>query len=140
MNYKLFLDDKRNPVHCIGYMYQRIGRKNPIYLENDWVICRNYISFVNTIENMGLPEFVSFDHDLSFDHYGISSPEDWRDYYDKPEREKTGYDCAKWMVNYCMDNKESLPEYAVHSDNIVGAENILSYLKNAGKWTKSKKS
>lgn len=134
MGYKLFLDDKRNPVHCVTYMHLRIGRKNPIYLENEWVICRNYKSFTTTIETMGLPDFISFDHDLADQHY--------RSYLESGEidyssfTEKTGYDCAKWLVNYCLDHKTQLPEYAVHSDNIVGAENIMSYLKNAKKWTK----
>jgi len=129
MGYKLFLDGKRNPVHCIN----RIGRKNPIYLENDWVICRNYKSFVNTIEDMGLPEFVSFDHDLGDEHYR-SIIDSGRVEYES-YTEKTGYECAKWLVNYCMDHKLALPGYAVHSDNPIGAENILSHLKQAEKWT-----
>lgn len=135
MGYKLFLDDKRNPVHCVSYMQHRIGRKNPIYLENGWVICRNYKSFVSTIEEMGLPDFVSFDHDLADEHYRnyLSSGEvDYSDYV-----EKTGYEAAKWLVNYCLDHKLELPEYAVHSDNPVGAGNILSHLKQAEKWTKT---
>lgn len=140
MGYKLFLDDIRNPVHCISYMHLRIGRKNPIYMGNDWAICRNYISFVNTIESMGLPEFISFDHDLADEHYtatyDLALPEEWEEYYKEEKREKTGYDCAKWLVNYCLDNKLEIPEYAVHSDNAIGAQNIISYLQNAKKWTK----
>lgn len=138
MGYKLFLDDKRNPVHCVTYMHLRIGRKNPIYLENDWAICRNYKSFVTTIESMGLPEFVSFDHDLADEHYRDVLDFGVPDYDEYTE--KTGYECAKWLVNYCMDHKIALPPYAVHSDNIVGAENIMSYLKNAEKWTKKQNS
>lgn len=134
MGYKLFLDDKRNPVHCISYMHYRIGRKNPIYLENEWVICRNYTSFVNTIESMGLPDFVSFDHDLDFEHYQAYMDSDDLDY--GAFTEKTGYDCAKWLVNYCLDHKLSLPDYAIHSMNPIGSGNILSHLKSAEKWTK----
>lgn len=135
MIYKLFLDDKRNPVHCISYMHLRIGRLNPIYLENDWVICRNYESFKNTITEYGLPEFISFDHDLGDEHYqeylkyGTVTYEDYT--------EKTGYDCAKWLVNYCIENKKKIPNFAVHSDNIVGTQNIISYLRNAEKWIKT---
>lgn len=128
MGYKLFLDDNRNPVHCVTYMHSRIGRKNFLYLQNEWVICRTYTSFVNTIESMGLPEFISFDHDLSDT---IWTPEDIFD-----DVEKTGYECAKWLVNYCLDHKLQVPDYAVHSMNPVGAERIMSYLKNAEKWTK----
>lgn len=136
MGYKLFLDDVRNPVHCLGYMYKKIGRLNPIYLENDWAICRNYNSFVETIKKMGLPEFVSFDHDLSDEHYGIQVPESMEEYDSWEGREESGYDCAKWLVNYCMDNKVALPPYAIHSMNPVGAERIANYLKNAEKWIK----
>jgi hypothetical protein len=43
-------------------------------------------------------------------------------------KEKTGYDCAKWLCNYCIDNGIPLPEYYVHSMNPVGRENIKFYL------------
>jgi hypothetical protein len=128
MGYKLFLDDDRNPVHCVTYMQYRIGRKNFLYLETDWVRCRNYRCCVSTIETMGLPDYVSFDHDLS---NTIWSPEDVYD-----EGEKTGYECAKWMVNYCLDHKKDIPPFAVHSMNPSGAERIMSYLKQAESWTK----
>jgi hypothetical protein len=141
MAYKLFLDDNRNPVHCITYMHLRIGLKNPIYLQNEWVIARNYESFKNTVEEMGLPEFVSFDHDLADEHYGkygadLQSPEGWEEYHTDENREYTGYDCAKWLVNYCMDHKKSIPPFTVHSMNPIGTERIMNYLKNAEKWIK----
>lgn len=140
ISYRLFLDDQRNPVHCITYMHLKIGRKNHIYLQNDWVICRNYESFKNTIESMGLPEFVSFDHDLAKEHYygELSTPEGWEEYHTDENREETGYDCAKWLVNYCLDHDLPLPEYAVHSMNEIGTYKILSYLKNGKEWTKKK--
>lgn len=137
MAYKLFLDDKRNPVHCITYMRGRL-REYSIYLQNEWVIARNYESFKNTIESMGLPEFVSFDHDLADEHYLglLSSPEAWEEYHTDENREYTGYDCAKWLVNYCMDHKKPLPPFAIHSMNPVGGEKIMSLLKNGEKWIK----
>lgn len=87
---------------------------------------------------MGLPDFISFDHDLADEHYedildfGIANYESYT--------EKTGYECAKWLVDYCIDHKIPLPEYAVHSDNPVGSANIISYLKSAEKWTKKQNS
>lgn len=39
-------------------------------------------------------------------------------------------DCAKWLVDYCIDNKERLPKIFVHSANPVGADNILGLLNN----------
>lgn len=127
MTYKLFLDDIRTMSDCITYMHSRIGKKNPIYLERDWVICRNYGCFVATIEQMGLPEFISFDHDLADIHYqetveyGFSISED------------TGYDCAKWLVNYCENRGLKIPDFAIHSMNVIGAKRI-SDLLNKAKW------
>ena len=48
-------------------------------------------------------------------------------------KEKTGYDCAKWLCDYCVENKLPLPEYFIHSMNPVGRENILSTLKSCEK-------
>jgi hypothetical protein len=45
--------------------------------------------------------------------------------------EKTGYDCAKWLVEYCVEHGLKFPEYVVHSMNPVGKENILSYVRQA---------
>ena len=48
--------------------------------------------------------------------------------HNPPRREKTGMDCAKWLVDYCMDNKKELPDFVVHSMNPAGGENIKSLL------------
>lgn len=131
MNYKLFLDDVRNPVHCMPYMHLRMGRRNSIYLENNWLICRNFEAFKNTIEEHGLPEFISFDHDLATEHYYMTR--DDFDYHTE-DIEKTGYDCAKWLIDYCVEKKLKLPEFVVHSMNPMGTERIISVLNNAKKW------
>ena len=98
----LFLDDCRNPSDCAKYMQLR-NIDTTIYLKN-WVIVRSYAKFVDWIEQYGLPEVISFDHDLGSD--------------------LSGMDCAKWLINYCLDNCKSLPLYAVHSANPPGAANI----------------
>ena len=46
------------------------------------------------------------------------------------EIEKTGYDCVKWLCNYCQDNNIKFPKYYIHSMNDVGALNMLSYINN----------
>lgn len=129
MGYKLFLDDVRTMTDCITYMHQRIGKKNPIYLERDWVICRNFGCFVNTIEDMGLPDFISYDHDLADEHYikYLGEPFSETNQYE----EKTGYECARWLVEYCQSKGLKIPEFAVHSMNPVGAERIFSLLTKA---------
>jgi hypothetical protein len=45
-------------------------------------------------------------------------------------KEKTGYHCAKWLVEYCLDKNLKLPDFQVHSMNPVGKANIQSYLDN----------
>lgn len=132
MSYKLFLDDYRVPIDCVPYMHTRIGKENPIYLEKDWVVVKSYTQFTKHIKKNGLPLIVSFDHDLSDAHYSgeLSNKLDWEDYYNYPDREMTGYDCAKWLVQYCIDTKQPLPKYFIHSMNLVGCENIESYFKS----------
>ena len=60
-NNKLFLDDIRIPKDAINLIPTNFNR---FYWENDWDIVRNYDEFVLHIEMNGVPEFVSFDHDL----------------------------------------------------------------------------
>lgn len=129
--YKLFLDDFRDPQVCLNYMYRRIGFNNVIYQDKDWVVVKDYYEFVDYIKTHGMPIFVSFDHDLSDEHYsGELGHEDWEEYYRMEGREMTGYDCAKWLVDYCITTEKELPPYAVHSMNMVGTKNIISYLEN----------
>lgn len=77
---------------------------------------RSYSEFVTFIEQNGLPDFISFDHDLG--------------------EEKSGYDCAKMLVEYCMNTEQPLPDFAVHSQNPVGKQNIESLLGNFRKQQK----
>jgi hypothetical protein len=121
---KLFLDDIRNPKDCANGLVP--SKLNKFYWENDWNIVRSYDDFVSWIVKNGLPDFISFDHDLADVHYSMD--------FSKSQdggKEKTGYECAKWLVNYCMDMKMEIPRYIVHSQNPVGKANIQSYLDNA---------
>lgn len=75
-----------------------------------FVLVKNYEEFTAFISQNGLPDFISFDHDLGL--------------------EESGFDCAKWLVNYCLDYQKKLPEFVVHSKNPVGKENIESLLNH----------
>jgi hypothetical protein len=115
MGYKLFLDDFREPRDAFFY------KGFPIY-NDDWSVVRNYEEFVKIIEELGIPEAVSFDHDLADVHYEKTSFD-----YDDENLEKTGYHCAKWLIYYCIDNKKELPAIIlVHSLNTAGSQNIWS--------------
>jgi hypothetical protein len=117
---KLFLDDIRSPKDAIGLVPSHM---NQFYWANDWRVVRSHDEFVDCIEKNGVPDFVSFDHDLADEHY--------KDL--EGNHEKTGYESAKWLVDYCVDNAVGLPEYQVHSANPVGKKNIEGYLENAKK-------
>ena len=109
----LFLDDIRNPTDCLLYMQIKI-EDIEIY-RKEWQTVRSYSEFVTWIVINGLPDFISFDHDL-----GLS---------ELPEtEEQNGMTCAKWLMNYCMDNELQLPEFLVHSQNPVGKKNVEGLL------------
>lgn len=135
MSYKLFLDDDRNPIDCVHWMHKRIGPGNFIYLEDDWVIVRNYDEFCKVIKTAGLPSFISFDHDLGKDMvaYMIDNGMSKRQARRQKKFQKSGYDCAQFLVNECIRQQTPLPRFAVHSLNPVGAENIRIFLLNAAR-------
>lgn len=119
----LFLDDIRNPQDA--YLYTKI----PQYLAFEWHVARNYDEFVKFVEAKGPPDLVSFDHDLAAEHYVPDYL--WGDYdaskayqESREYKEKTGYDCAKFLCDYCVKHDLKIPKYRVHSLNPVGAANI----------------
>ena len=109
----LFLDDFRNPNDAFNYM------KLPIYNNEKWEIVRNYKEFCKWLSVNGLPDVISFDHDLN-------------DFY-KGE-EFTGLNCAQFLVAYCEANELKLPEIYIHSQNPIGKQRIESYLKSYQKF------
>lgn len=127
----LWLDDLRNPFLNVE------GKVPEGNYKIVWVL--NYDEFTEWISRFGLPDIISFDHDLAFEHY---TPEEyWSDYEKSKEyqdkqayTEKTGFDCAKWLVDYCIDNSKSLPKFYAHSANPVGADNIMGILNNYNKF------
>lgn len=94
MTWKLFLDDERQPVDNKG-----------------WFVARNANAAMLLIKVIGLPDYMSLDHDLG----------------DGP----TGYDFAKAFVDYLMDNPTLVwnGQFYVHSQNPIGAKNIEEYLR-----------
>lgn len=120
-----------------AYHYTKLD----IYLL-DWVVVKDYYAFVHYISKNGLPDIISFDHDLAFSHY---TPEElWTDYNkskawqeQQQHQEKTGYDCAKWLTHYCVDNSIKLCEFLSHSMNPVGKDNILHHLNTYKKYENS---
>lgn len=132
--YNLFLDDERVPFSDSGKQNAYSYMKNEAYVELEWVIVKSYDEFVKQIETNGLPEVVSFDHDLADEHYLQYQKHRGKGFDYDEVKEKTGYHCAKWMTQYCVDNKKKFPKWFIHTMNPNGWENIkgeiLSYLKH----------
>lgn len=127
----LWLDDLRNPF--LGTWIK------PEYSDHRIIWVLNYDQFVEWIKANGLPNIISFDHDLADEHY---TPEKYWNDYDRSKEyqdsktytEKTGHECAKWLVNYCQSHGLDLPNYLVHSFNPVGADNIRGILESYKKF------
>lgn len=101
-SWNLFLDDIRNPI---------AGSLPP---EQFFVIARSSQAAKSMVEEMGVPSFISFDHDLG----GTD----------------TAMEFTKWLIERDMNNfGNSIPEnfsFVVHSANPVGKVNIQSLLNN----------
>ena len=141
MSYKLFLDDLRMPKDAyiyprrceLGVIIKSQNLKNFSGIDdNDWVIVRNYKDFVSIIENAGLPDVVSFDHDLHEEHikhyYKVTQNIGVIEYGNF--KEKTGKHCAEYLVQeWKKRNKPKPIKTFVHSANKYGQINIKEVLK-----------
>ena len=127
----LWLDDIRDPFATLegGGTWLVFSPIDLIETEVVWV--KSYHEFVEWIISNGLPEGICFDHDLGMQvalkarAKGMSK----RKSRALKKEEKTGYDCAKWLVEYCLDNKLRLPKYNIQSANSVGKDNIDGLFK-----------
>lgn len=138
MNTLLFLDDIRNPFGNIDNDPDKGTWLifSPIEQPYEVIWVKSYKEFAEWIHNNALPTAICFDHDLG-DDIAIKAKE--RGLTKKKARllkqqEKNGMDCAKFLVDYCMDNNLKLPLYNIQSANPVGKENIDSLLKQFKKF------
>lgn len=112
----LYLDDVRIPT------------------EGDWEVVRNYDEFIAHIKKNGLDsyEVISLDHDLgegAMQEYYTNVKPNYELNYDRIP-EKTGMDCARYLVAEAMNTKIPLPTIYVHSANPIGSANIIGYVNN----------
>jgi hypothetical protein len=128
----LWLDDIRDP--SVGDWLMSYAPEFA-YGEGEVVWVKNFDDFVNHIKFKGMPDMISFDHDLGEDvaKERVSKGMSKRQARIKKRETKSGYDCSKWLVDYCLDNEIPIPKFGVHSANPVGAENIRKLLVNAMK-------
>lgn len=109
----LWLDDRRNPFENDWLVFSPIEQP----FETIWV--ESYKDFVGWITKNGLPDGICFDNSLGD--------------FDKDGNEKTGYDCAKWLVEHCLDNNLRPPFFnsqssEPHSRDLING--VLSNYKN----------
>lgn len=126
---RIYLDDIRTPI------------------DPAWVVVRSYDEFVERVTAIGLEniDVISLDHDLGdtamHEYFSNVSP-NYTLNYDNIE-EKTGLDCAKWLINRFYDSQEtsksrstkrsngiSFPTVYTHSANPIGSANIMGYINN----------
>lgn len=135
----LWLDDQRDP-----YKYLRTKSTSATFARNkqfydnlmqtydvNFVWVKNLYQFIEYIEENGLPEFVSFDHDLNNRGGGEGLS-------DEQKLSNNGVNCAKWLVNYCKKTGQPLPKFYVHSANPKHGPEITKVLNNENKNMKHK--
>lgn len=120
--YNIFLDDVRVPTDVTWV---------DVPIDQHYSVVRNYKEFVDLITLRGVPKFVCYDHDLADCHYGHGLNNDKIPY--DSYKEKTGLDCAKWLVSYCIEKNIKHPPYVVHSLNPIGKQNIESCINSYNK-------
>jgi len=134
--YNLFLDDERIPYSTDKDVKTAFNvTENPIYYTKPWIIVRNYYQFVQFIKDNGLPNTISFDHDLGKKYNREDIPAEFlKQNVEKIlNTEMTGYDALKWLCNYCLDLNIDLPEIWLHTANPTGFVNMRDYIKSFNK-------
>jgi len=112
----LYLDDVRTPT-------ETLPNSHP------WVVVRNYDDFIAHINDHGIPDVISFDHDLADEHMADYYAQVLAQNYQIPNyeafKEKTGLDCARYLIRYSERTGQPIKTCIVHSHNPVGSDNIM---------------
>lgn len=136
----LWVDDQREP-----YKYLNTKSKTNTFLRNkqfydslgdkfnlNFVWVKNLYQFIEYIEKNGVPDFISFDHDLNNRGGGEGLS-------DEEKIKNNGLNCAKWLIEYCKNNRIHLPKFYVHSANPKHGPEIVKALSLGVNEAKTKK-
>jgi hypothetical protein len=113
MTWNLFIDDERELTDVTWAPWQ----VRELYRNEEWKIARNGTEVMDFFLQLGMPSYISFDHDLG-------------------EDSGTGYDIVKLLVDIDMKTTEDMYRFSdnfsfyVHSQNPIGKANIEGYLNN----------
>ena len=105
MTYNLFIDDMRYPADVTACL----GKK--------WVVARSKAEAEWLVEQNGMPDFISFDHDMTDAHYG-------KDYSDGMTGADIAYTLTRLFGGVMCD-------YQVHSLNPDASNRIHDAIKRA---------
>ena len=112
----LYLDDIRTPSVALPNAHP-------------WDVVRNYTEFCEYITKHGVPDVISFDHDLAEEHMNDYYSQMLEQGYQMPNyenyKENTGLECARFLIRYAEQNNQEIKTCVVHSHNPVGAKNIM---------------
>ena len=109
----VFLDDIRMPnmSHNVSK-----GLGSEYSDKKKWIIVRDYFDFIDLVnERFNDIHLVSFDHDLACYKDGV---------------EYTGKTAVDYLIDYCLDNDKSFPNWYAHTDNTSGRQNIRGTILN----------
>jgi hypothetical protein len=116
----LYLDDIKIPTEQLsGY--------------EPWHIVRDFREFKKYITECGMPDYISFDHDLDEEHHQqfLNNQRSGNQTIDYDSfTEYTGLDCLEWLCSYIYNQmaKEDyirLRNIGIHDMNPIGAQNLL---------------
>lgn len=119
MSYFLFLDDERR-FESVKFPDSSFGREIKR--------ARNYAEFCHILDNYGLPAIVSFDFDLSLEHYRAFNKVQSGEFNPKNFSAKTGADCAIYFIEYLRKHNLDMPTVYCHSMNPKGKSIILGLI------------
>lgn len=114
MTWNLFIDDERWPLDATwADWYDK---------KHEWMVARTWVEVRNLIDTYGMPEFISFDHDLGPEEVYLN-----------------GYEIAQEIVDKDISGEWQIPEnfaFYVHSKNPIGKKNIEGLLNGYLKFKK----
>ena len=91
----VFLDGYRLPSD-VSWMKE----DSRVYTFDEWIIIRDYEEFVSYIDTIGVPRVISFGYNLL-------------------SKDKTGYNCAEYLIEYCSRYDLMPPVQLCHSTNKI---------------------
>lgn len=133
----LCLDDFRTVQHCIVRHQDGEAEKfTPLLtltktMPTDWLLAKSYKEFCFLLDNLGIPDMVSLDHDLdetAMEECMLAIGQG-REFNYAFVKEKTGLDCVKYLIKKCGEAGVKIPKYHIHTANPNGAANMLRELE-----------